>query len=410
VCSTLAQLRQALAGYAANFDAALVAPADLGGAISDAGAIEKMASTISTLLSAHLARGAGQGPSGSSAERQAALVLARASGTSVSEARRLLDAAKVMVEEPSLGAAARAGELSRDQALIVSSAVAANPKAANDLLDAARRLPISELAAEAARARAEAEDLGEARRRTHANRYLRSWSDAAGAWHLSALGLPEHGAAVMAALGPLAEAAFESARKQSRRERPEAYNFDALVALANGAERSCRPGYEVMVRIDHDALLRGAVAEGETSEIAGFGPVPPSVVHQLIETADPFLKAIVTKGKDIVGVAHLGRRPNAYQKSALEWLYPTCAAEGCPTRASFLQTDHRTDWAKTHFTLYDLLDRLCPADHRLKTHHGWALVAGKGKRSFVPPDDPRHPRHAVTPNTETTPNREAPPP
>jgi hypothetical protein len=29
----------------------------------------------------------------------------------------------------------------------------------------------------------------------------------------------------------------------------------------------------------------------------------------------------------------------------------------------------------------------------LKTHHGWALVPGTGKRDMVPPDHPSHPHH-----------------
>ena len=33
------------------------------------------------------------------------------------------------------------------------------------------------------------------------------------------------------------------------------------------------------------------------------------------------------------------------------------------------------------------------ADHDKKTSLGWALVDGTGKRAFVAPDDPRHPRH-----------------
>ena len=32
-----------------------------------------------------------------------------------------------------------------------------------------------------------------------------------------------------------------------------------------------------------------------------------------------------------------------------------------------------------------------------KSLDGWALVEGRGKRAFVPPDDPRHPRHANAP-------------
>jgi hypothetical protein len=100
----------------------------------------------------------------------------------------------------------------------------------------------------------------------------------------------------------------------------------------------------------------------------------------------------VTAGEAVVGVAHLGRRPRAAQRTALEWLYPTCAAEGCGAGA-FLEIDHRVGWAESHLTVLDLLDRLCPHYHDRKTLDGWALVEGRGKRAFVPPDDPRHPRH-----------------
>ena len=95
-------------------------------------------------------------------------------------------------------------------------------------------------------------------------------------------------------------------------------------------------------------------------------------------------------------MAHLGRRPNAYQQSALEWLYPTCAAEGCNS-LTFLENDHREDWAKTHTTVFNLLDRLCAHHHALKTTENWALVEGRGKRAFVPPGDRRHPRRAYGP-------------
>lgn len=84
-------------------------------------------------------------------------------------------------------------------------------------------------------------------------------------------------------------------------------------------------------------------------------------------------------------------RLTSHQQSALDFVQPTCQATGCPARAG-LRYDHREDWSKTHFTVYDLLDRLCPHHHRLETHDNWSLVDGVGKRAFVPPDDPRHPR------------------
>jgi hypothetical protein len=59
--------------------------------------------------------------------------------------------------------------------------------------------------------------------------------------------------------------------------------------------------------------------------------------------------------------------------------------------------DHRIDWADTHITLLDLLDLLCDHHHRRKTKDGWALVDGRGKRAFVPPDDHCHPRNVHGP-------------
>ena len=395
---TLAELRQAMSSYAGAFDAALVPPGQLAEVLVDAGAIERMAATVSSLVAARLAGGPVQGPTEglggrAGSARSAAQALAKAAGTSLGQARRAIEAGLAMAAQPELSAAARAGELSREQAALVAGAAQANPGATSRLLEMARAGSLGELASEAGRARAAAEDLDQRRRAVRAGRGLREWTDPYGTWQLHARGLPEDGARVMAALAPLAERAFEAARQQGRREAPEAYAFDALVALA-GAEGGGAPGYEVMVRVDHSALVRGYALDGEACEIAGFGPVSPQVVLDIIDSGDPFLKSILTKGKDVVGVAHRGRRANAHQRSALDWLYPTCAAQGCGVRSQYCQTDHRTDWAQSHVTVFDLLDRLCAHHHSLKTYQGWALVEGRGKRAFVAPEDPRHPRHA----------------
>jgi hypothetical protein len=206
----------------------------------------------------------------------------------------------------------------------------------------------------------------------------------------------------MASVEPIRDELFEDARKDGRREPQEAYAADALAELARHSDgtsqgdgkRSRR--VKILARVDLPALLRGYPTGDEICELAGYGPVSVSAIRDLIETQDPFLAAVVTKGKEVLGVAHLGRRPTAYQQTALEWLYPTCNVEGCST-VGFLQTDHREDWAKTHITVLELLDRLCVHHHYLKTCEGWALVDGRGKRAFVPPDDPRHPRNAHSP-------------
>ncbi len=147
---------------------------------------------------------------------------------------------------------------------------------------------------------------------------------------------------------------------------------------------------QVMVRVDLDTLLRGVAIDGELCEIAGYGPVPVSVIEKLAANDNAFVVGVLTKSKQVLGIYHARRRPNAHQISALRFVYPSCAAAGCSSKAG-LQSDHREDWARTKFTVFDLLDRLCPHHHRLKTNHGWQLVEGSGKRAFVPPSDPRHP-------------------
>ena len=113
----------------------------------------------------------------------------------------------------------------------------------------------------------------------------------------------------------------------------------------------------------------------------------------MIDSGDAWLAAVVTKGVDVVNVAHLGRRPTAHQRSGLQWRSPTCTALGCNTSVR-LENDHRAAWAATKVTLLGLLDPCCGHHHDLKSYQGWAFVEGSGKRQMVPPDDPRHPRQA----------------
>jgi hypothetical protein len=148
----------------------------------------------------------------------------------------------------------------------------------------------------------------------------------------------------------------------------------------------------MLFRVDLEAFVRGYPVEGEVVELAGYGPVPVSVVRDMIESANPFLVAIATKGKDVVNVAHLGRRFSAHQRHAFAWLNPTCSALGCGKAPQ--EIDHRHPWVHTKVSLLGDGDPYCGHHHYLKTHRGWALVDGKGVRAFVPPDDPRHPDNA----------------
>ena len=396
MCETLAELEDGMRRYAAAFDAALLSAGQASLALAGAAAIERLAATVKALAAVRVGdTGAWKG----AGDRSAAHHLARTTGTAVGQAQEVIETARRLETLPALASAARAGRLSAQQTAAIADAASADPLAEQRLVEVARRSSLGELREECARTKAAADADAEARRRRiHDRRSLRTSIDAEGAWHLHMRDNPEVGAEIMAAIEPIRDRLFTAARAQGGREGSQAYAADALAALARGGEEA-RPGRsraKTIVRIDLAALVRGRAMEGEVCEIAGFGPVAVSAVRDLLDTGDPFLAAVIASGTQVLGVAHLGRRPNAHQQTALEWLYPTCAVEGC-SAGSWLENDHRLDWASSHLTVLDLLDRLCSHHHDLKSQDNWALVEGRGTRPFVPPDDPRHPRHADAP-------------
>lgn len=136
---------------------------------------------------------------------------------------------------------------------------------------------------------------------------------------------------------------------------------------------------EVVVRVDWDALVRGWPLEGEVCEVPGVGAVPVSAVRAMVDSGDAVLKAVVTKGVDVVSVAHLGRRPSAAQRTALRWLDLVCVESGCGQRA-FLEIDHTEPWATSRVTLLQLLEPRCRHHHRRKTSDDLVAIAAHRDR------------------------------
>ena len=183
MCQTLSELGQAAASLARRFDPALVPPGQLAQVLRDAGAIEKMMATVAALAAARMAR---SGPA-ATAGRQAARDLAQASGTSLLEAERALQAAQQLEAQPEVAAAALAGELSRPQLGLVAGAVAVNPGPPPELLALAQGGSLGELG-EGPPARAAHQDLEARRHAVHRARGLRPYTDASGTSHLHAKG------------------------------------------------------------------------------------------------------------------------------------------------------------------------------------------------------------------------------
>src|SRR3981189_648085 len=171
--------------------------------------------------------------------RSAAEWLARKTGDSLGGAAGSLQLADSMGEHPELGQALRTGRLSHARARQVADVLRVDPTSQDELVDAAKDPTETnrQLQDRCLRAKAKArsdEDTAGHYERTRPSRYLRSYTDGDGALRLEGLFPPDAGAKVLAALKPTRTAIFDEARAHGVRERLEASEADALVALVTG--------------------------------------------------------------------------------------------------------------------------------------------------------------------------------
>jgi hypothetical protein len=153
------------------------------------------------------------------------------------------------------------------------------------------------------------------------------------------------------------------------------------------------PSGRIVARLDV-AHLWGQPGEA-TCEIAGIGTVSLEAMKAALP--EPWVQLVITRGRDVLNVTNIGRGADLWQQAALDWTMPRCTDIGCP-RDLNLQNDHRAPWTEEHITELSNIDPLCPWSHYLKTHRGYALEAGTGRRRLLPPDDPDHPNNRMSDN------------
>ena len=188
---------------------------------------------------------------------------------------------------------------------------------------------------------------------------------------------------MVAGLGPHERRLFEAARKDGRRERPDALAFDALVAAtttpAGGTDTT------MVVRVDRSTLVRGSVEPGELCEIPGTGPIPVHIASRLLD--DAFVKVLLVDGTDVLAVSHPGRTIPTRLRTTIEEMYPECVREGCHV-TEHLEVDHNEPVEQGGPTAKWNLGRLCPHDHDYKHRHDLRLVGEGTCQRFVRADDP----------------------
>jgi hypothetical protein len=316
--------------------------------------------------------------------RSVAAWMASKTGTPVGPAIATLEMAGLLKDLPLLAEAFRDGRLSEAQAREIADVASEVSDAEEQLVEAAGNLTLKGLREECQRVEAAAIiDEDDRYRRVHKQRRTRAWVRK-GVGHFSASMTADELARFMAGLDARCADIMEDAIRGGWFESREAHSVDALVDLVL-PDSAVPAGPETMVHVvvDYDALMRGHTVAGEKCEIPGIGPVPVTLARQMSE--DAILKVLVTRGVDVVAVAHGGYTIPAHLRSALEVRDPTCIVPGCDIRRN-LENDHRNSFNRTRVTKLEDLARLCRWHHYQKTFLGYTYRGGPGTWEWIPPE------------------------
>ena len=318
--------------------------------------------------------------------RSAAHWMASKTGTAVGPAIASLEMVGLLAELPVVAEALLAGRLSEVQAREIAAVASEVPDAEEQLVEAAGKLTLRSLQEECRRVEAAAAvDEDDRYRQVHRRRHIRAWVDRHNVGRLSATMTPEELARVMNEIDRRCGDIVEGAIRGRWFESWEAHRVDALVEMAlPDCDLPAGPASMVHVLVDYDALMRGHTVAGERCEIPGIGPIPVTLARQMSE--DCILKVLLTKGVDVVDVAHGGYTVPAHLRTALDVRDHTCIVPGCDFYRR-LQKDHRNGFGRTRVTKLEDLAHLCPFHHYLKTFCGYTYRGGPGTWEWIPPEN-----------------------
>ena len=346
-------------------------------------------------------------------------VAARTAGTHRS-VRDGIEVASRLGSLPHLDQAVRSGAVSIDQATDIAAAARQHPDTEAELIALAGHASRRRLRARCVEILARGQGAEDQHRRAKTERSASSTVGRDGTWRLN-VSLPvADGAVIDKVLDYLQTEIFDEARRRGDREPFAAYRADALVRMAQavlasdsatscsaiggdpaegGADgttkrrrgvprrRSSSLRHAIVITVPHSLFLakNPANSNGETCQVPGVGPVPVSVVHQLMES-DPIIKAVVTEGRDITATATLDRHiKEDLRLAVLMSSEMKCAVATCDNDR-FLELDHRADYSKGGPTAYQNLQPLCCFHHDQKTHDGYRLRGRPGSYEWVAPD------------------------
>ena len=295
---------------------------------------------------------------------------ARASGSTPSEAKAAMETAWAVEECPSTKDAVVAGEVSLDQAAVITRTEFAVPGSEAELLDLAKTASMKSLKDRARDTRLGSMDADELHRRQRRARQFRHWRNDLGNICVRGELTPEVGVPFANALDAETDRVRRAARKAGGDESWDAYAADAFATMLAGAGSKKRRGADLVVVADINALRRGHTHPGEPCHVIGGGPVPVDVVREI--SKDAFIKAVLHDGVEIRTVKHFGTHIKAELRTALElgpapdFAGKTCCEPGCGRQYN-LEWDHVDPRAHGGPTTYANLKPRCWPHHRDKS-------------------------------------------
>ena len=318
--------------------------------------------------------------------RSVAQWMASKTGTAVGPAIATMEMVGLLADLPVVAEAFRAGRLSEAQAREIVVVASEVPDAEEQLVEAAGKLTLRGLQDECRRVEAAAAvDEDDRYRQVHRSRQIRSWVDRHKVARMSLRGTPDEVAIVMAELDRRTGVIAEGAIRGRWFESWDAHRVDALVEMCMpDGDESAPPATMVHVVVDYDALMRGHTVGGERCEIPGIGPIPVTLARQMSE--DCILKVLLTKGVDVMAVAHGGYTIPAHLRTALDVRDPKCIVPGCDYHRR-LQKDHRNAFGRTRVTKLEDLAHLCPFHHYMKTFCGYTYRGRPGTWEWIAPEN-----------------------